>query len=85
MSNPTTNCDNVFLADDKNGQHLTGCAYIHCSKSPKISFLILTWLHSPLLKRVLYHILKANLWYLSYLDRKVTAVFYIFSNNHNIQ
>ena len=44
-------------------------ACIHRSKSPKISFPILTWLHFPLLKCVLYHLLKENLWYLSKLDR----------------
>ena len=43
----------------------------HCSKSPRISFPLLTWLHFPLLKCILRHLLKANLWNLSYLDRKV--------------
>ena len=53
--------------------------YIHCSKSQKISFSILTWLHFPLLRCVLCHHFKENLWYLSYLDRKMVVVFYILS------
>ena len=59
----------------QNGQH-----YIYCLKSPKILFpILITWLHFPLLKCVLCHLLKENLWYLSYLDGKVVVVIYILS------
>ena len=75
-------CKACIFSRQQNGQHLTGCAYIHCSKSPKISFPILTWLHFPLLKCVLYHLLfRQTCDILSYLDRKVVVVFYILPRN----
>ena len=49
---------NVILGDNRMANiSLVSCAYIHCSKSPKISFPILTWLHFPLLKCVIFVII----------------------------
>ena len=68
----------VFLADDKMANisldvHLV--IYIHCLKTPKILFAILTWLHFPLVKSVSCIIFSRKICDIChYLDRKVAVV-----------
>ena len=95
MSNPTTTCAQCLLhvfSRQQYGQQRNGCAYIHYSKSPKISFPILTWSsasHFPLLWiSSLGSILKrkfvtAQALFSIWIE-KVAVVFYILSRAQQI-